>query len=111
MKKLAAVVIFVGVLLFNTVQVSASAHTNPNGGWCSIPTRRWYENGLVDQGVGTHTYGDGQLCTVTYYKIGHKKVCNFCGFEFASNVIWECTQYHGNCSYGMIKNCTNTFIE
>ncbi len=110
MKKLVAVVIFIGVLLFNSIPVYADSHPNPAGGYCVKKGRHWTENGLVDYYVGSHTYING-LCTVYYYRIGHRKICNTCGAIISSNEIFECTENHIDCSFGYIKGCTGSFED
>ncbi|MBR5177421.1 MAG: hypothetical protein IKW90_01315 [Lachnospiraceae bacterium] len=110
MKKLVAVVIFVGVLLFNSIPVYADSHPNPAGGYCVKTERYWTENGLANYYVGTHEYING-YCTVYYYRISHRKHCGYCGAIISDNVIFPCTENHTNCSFGYIKGCTAPFND
>lgn len=113
MKKIAAIVIVIGVLLFNTVSVHAgSSHSNPNGGICNNTWRHWQELNMTSHGSGTHYYGINNLpCTVLYYTIGHNKICTSCGHVFVYNSVWQCTEIHQNCGNGTIKDCILNFTE
>lgn len=111
MKKLVAVVLFIGMLSLGYVPAYASGyHSKPGGGQCNNTQRHWYELGMVDHGSGSHYSGD-KLCIITYYRIGHDKKCTSCHHVFVYNSVWECTQYHTSCGNGTVKDCADNFDE